>query len=1137
MKTKRLVTLLLAACMTGALFLAGCAQTGDDNKADLAVSIDNCANDEIIVRYSGSPYAVSYTASGNVTLTVTYEGISGTEYAAAETAPADAGTYSVALTYAGDDTYKAYSDTVTLTILQADGSLKIVMNDVVYGTAVSPEVTENTAGSAVTYSYEGIEGTDYAASATAPSALGKYRVTATAAGTRNYREATASAEFSIVKAKGETPDKPVFVSATDTTITVQAVSGLEYSVDKTVWESDGVLEGLSPMRTYNIYARAAETENFGASDPSEPLEAATLMPDAIKTALESKVTVAETFGDGEDMTLAPQSWDTNDDQVVLSADAESITASQQHSIMLNAVDDNLDWVQSGRKMYLLVDAYAAGYLWIYFPTAGNNAYNNVIEDGKLTKYFAEPQIVPGLALIEVTIPASVNSWYEGGADDPVTGLAFRTNSASVSFTLHGIYRDDIVYREELPDAIKTEVAESNLLTRDFSSGALTLAEDGGWMTNGSYVSLEDGVITRQENPDNTFVSLKANNNALSGVTSGGRMRLVVKGVDLTGEQDLYIRLAAGENYTYDAVINHWECWKYSFEVKVSDGWQVIDLDIGNIFEHYTGATTDPVTCVFLQPANGNWAFVLDSVYYDAPESSDEIPPEILAQLSDKTLISGDFSQGNLTLTPNAGWETNDGNIVINGDGTISHGANSNISFTIAEGVSSYFKTGNKIYIVLRSEESANKNLYIAVTGGANNTYDTVVNGDGYTNRLSFIETRFVPGWQIVEVNLTAYGQYAGDPDAVPTCLFIWGENSKYTIHSIYYEEPEQIPEIPDTIPQEIVDQLSDKTLISGDFSQGNLTLTPNAGWETNDGNIVINGDGTISHGANSNISFTIAEGVSSYFKTGNKIYIVLRSEESANKNLYIAVTGGANNTYDTVVNGDGYTNRLSFIETRFVPGWQIVEVNLTAYGQYAGDPDAVPTCLFIWGENSKYTIHSIYYEEPEQIPEIPDTIPQEIVDQLSDKTLISGDFSQGNLTLTENGGWNTNNGNIAINDDGTIGHANSDACISLTIAESASSGFESGNTIYIVLKSENTESKDLYISVSGGANNTYETVINADYNRISFMTVKYVPGWQILAVDITAYGSYTGDPEAVPACLFIWGSGAATYTIHSVYAE
>ena len=51
------------------------------------------------------------------------------------------------------------------------------------------------------------------------------------------------------------------------------------------------------------------------------------------------------------------------------------------------------------------------------------------------------------------------------------------------------------------------------------------------------------------------------------------------------------------------------------------------------------------------------------------------------------------------------------------------------------------------------------------------------------------------------------------------------------------------------------------------------------------------------------------------------------------------------------------------------------------------------------------------------------------------------------------------------------------------------------------------------------------------------MTVKYVPGWPILAVDITAYGSYTGDPEAVPACLFIWGSGAATYTIHSVYAE
>lgn len=961
-KMRRIVAMLAAACIVGALFIVGCAQTGEGNKADLAVSIDNCANDEIIVRYSGAPYAVSYTASGNVTLTVTYEGIGGTEYAATETAPTDAGTYSVALAYAGDDTYKAYSDSVTLSILQADGSLKLVMNDVVYGTAVSPEITENTAGSAVTYLYEGIEGTEYAASATAPSALGKYRVTATAAGTRNYKEATASAEFSIVKAKGETPDKPVFVSATDTSITVQAVSGLEYSVDQTVWEPDGVLEGLSPMRTYNVYARTVETENFGASDPSEPLEAATLMPDAIKTAIESKVTVAEKFGEEGDMTLAPQSWDTNDDLVVLSDDAESITASQQHSIMLNAVDGNLDWVQSGRKMYLLVDAYAAGYLWIYFPTAGNNTYNNVIENGNLTKYFAEPQISAGLALIEVTIPASVNSWYEGDADALVTGLAFRTNSANISFTLHGIYCDDIVYREELPDEIKTEVAENNLLTRDFSSGALTLTENAGWETNGSYITLEDGVIVRPANSTNACISLKANNNALSGVTSGGRMRLVVKGIDLDVAQDVYIYLVAGENYTYEDVVNDWTSRKYSFTVKILDGWQVIDLDIGSIFEHYTGETTDPVTCIFLQPASGNWAFVLDSIYYDAPEAPEEIPSEILAQLSDKTLISGDFSQGNLTLTPNAGWETNDGNIVINDDGTISHGANSNISFTIAEGVSSYFKTGNKIYIVLKSEESANKNLYIAVTGGANNTYDTVINGEGYTNRLSFIETKFVPGWQIIEVNLTAYGNYTGDLDAVPTCLFIWGENSKYTLHSIYYEEPEQTPEIPDTVPQEIVDQLSDKTLISGDFSEGALTLTENGGWNTNNVNVAINDDGTIGH-ANSDacISLTIVESASSGFESGNTIYIVLKSEDTEEKSMYISISGGTDNTYETVVND--HTTRISFFETKVVSGWQIIEVDLTAYDSYTGDPEAAPTCLFIWGSGPMtYTLHSVYAE-------------------------------------------------------------------------------------------------------------------------------------------------------------------------------
>ena len=77
----------------------------------------------------------------------------------------------------------------------------------------------------------------------------------------------------------------------------------------------------------------------------------------------------------------------------------------------------------------------------------------------------------------------------------------------------------------------------------------------------------------------------------------------------------------------------------------------------------------------------------------------------------------------------------------------------------------------------------------------------------------------------------------------------------------------------------------------------------------------------------------------------------------------------------------------------------------------------------------------------------------------------------------------------------------------------------------------------MYISISGGTDNTYETVVNDHTTRISFFETKVVSGWQIIEVDLTAYDNYTGDPEAAPTCLFIWGSGPMTYTLHSVYAE
>lgn len=55
---------------------------------------------------------------------------------------------------------------------------------------------------------------------------------------------------------------PVFVSATDKTITVNNVSGYEYSKDGITWQTSGSFTGLSPAVEYTVYMRHKNTANF-----------------------------------------------------------------------------------------------------------------------------------------------------------------------------------------------------------------------------------------------------------------------------------------------------------------------------------------------------------------------------------------------------------------------------------------------------------------------------------------------------------------------------------------------------------------------------------------------------------------------------------------------------------------------------------------------------------------------------------------------------------------------------------------------------------------------------------------------------------------------------------------------------------
>ena len=95
-----------------------------------------------------------------------------------------------------------------------------------------------------------------------------------------------SAQTAAVEKAASTPAKgitPVFVSATDTTITVSAISGYEYKIvadgwdplSTGTWQGSNEFTGLTDYTPYDIYQRVKETPTHKASEISDKLDTST----------------------------------------------------------------------------------------------------------------------------------------------------------------------------------------------------------------------------------------------------------------------------------------------------------------------------------------------------------------------------------------------------------------------------------------------------------------------------------------------------------------------------------------------------------------------------------------------------------------------------------------------------------------------------------------------------------------------------------------------------------------------------------------------------------------------------------------------------------------------------------------------
>ena len=143
----------------------------------------------------------------------------------------------------GKNEYNAFnkSDAITVNVIDKTSdttTMKVSQGDITYGGSVSPSVTNKPAGTGtVSYTYEGRDGTTYSSSATAPTNVGKYKVTA--------------------KCESST----VIYTAEDTfEILPKSISGMTVSLDKTSLEYNG------SAQTVNVTVKDGSTTLIKGTD-------------------------------------------------------------------------------------------------------------------------------------------------------------------------------------------------------------------------------------------------------------------------------------------------------------------------------------------------------------------------------------------------------------------------------------------------------------------------------------------------------------------------------------------------------------------------------------------------------------------------------------------------------------------------------------------------------------------------------------------------------------------------------------------------------------------------------------------------------------------------------------------------------
>ena len=224
--------------------------------------------------YDGTAKSPSFTATGSAaTITFLYSGtgISGTT----ATTPINVGTYSVTASVVANGNYAAASSSATgFAITKGASSISVnTPGSYTYNAASQgpTAVTKSGSTGSVTYSYVGVSGTSYTASATPPTNAGSYEVTATLAADTNYNGATSSAVgFTIGQLTPTVTVTPIGTYTYNGLAQGPTASNTGGSAGSVTYSYEGASYSASATRptnagSYTVTASVAATTNFAAA--------------------------------------------------------------------------------------------------------------------------------------------------------------------------------------------------------------------------------------------------------------------------------------------------------------------------------------------------------------------------------------------------------------------------------------------------------------------------------------------------------------------------------------------------------------------------------------------------------------------------------------------------------------------------------------------------------------------------------------------------------------------------------------------------------------------------------------------------------------------------------------------------------